>query len=382
MKKIIFLQIKGKSFGGIWLVNKTLGEAFIKKGYEVQVCSIRDNHPGNFEETSFKQHTINTVDEWPFIHRRDVLKSLSGGFREFLKTFKQYLSGYFGLKNDYKKMKKYINLEKPDYIIASHYQTLFGIPKKYLKKTVHVQHSSFGAMKMDNKNVNVLKKYNNKLFSLLWLSFSTYKLAENFGFVNNKCIYNPARIVCDENPDVIKNKRIVVLSRYAPEKRIDLMVKMVNEVFRDSKYKDWSFYIFGQGDLSSDTKKIINSSKQIFESGVASDVKKELVKSSISLNTSLFEGFPMSLIESFTCGIPAVIFDYGESAREIIHDGYNGFVVNQNETEKFKERLREVLDNPDLLVKMSLNSKEYAQKFKVDNIISDWEKLFLEIDNR
>ena len=74
------------------------------------------------------------------------------------------------------------------------------------------------------------------------------------------------------------------------------MVKMVNEVFRDSKYKDWSFYIFGQGDLSSDTKKIINSSKQIFESGVASDVKKELVKSSISLNTSLFEGFPMSLI--------------------------------------------------------------------------------------
>ena len=382
MKKIMFLQIKGKSFGGIWLVNKTLGEAFTKKGYDVQVCSIRDNHPGNFDETSFKQYTINTIDEWPFIHRRDVLASLSSGLGKFLKTLKQYLKDYIGLKKDYRKMRKYINLEKPDYIIASHYQTLSGIPKKFLKRTVHVQHSSFDAMQMDNKNVKVLKKYDNKIFALLWLSFSTYKLSENFGFIHNKCIYNPARISCDENPDVLKNKRIIVLSRYAPEKRIDLMVKMVNEIFQDPKYEDWSFYMFGQGDLSSDTKKIINSSKQIFESGVTSDVQKELIKSSVSLNTSLFEGFPMSLIESFVCGIPAVIFDYGESAREIIHDGYNGFVVKQNDIEKFKEKLKEVLDNPELLMKMSLNSKEYAQKFKVDNIVSDWEKLFMEIDNR
>ena len=59
MKKIMFLQIKGKSFGGIWLVNKTLSQEFYKRGYDVQVCSIRDNHPGDYEETVFKQHTIN-----------------------------------------------------------------------------------------------------------------------------------------------------------------------------------------------------------------------------------------------------------------------------------------------------------------------------------
>lgn len=379
MKKIIFLQIKGKSFGGIWLVNKTLANEFIKN-YNVEVCSIRDNHSKAYEETSFKQYTINPKDEWPVIHRRDVLNALKKGIKPFINGLKQYIYDYITLKRDYKNMRQHIKKVNPDYIIASHYQTLPGIPKEYLKRTVHVQHSTFSFIKQDKKNIKILKKYNSKIFALIWLCVSTYNLALKYGFERNKYIYNPARITCQGIPDVTNNKRFIVLSRFAPEKRIDLMVEMVNDVFQDSKYKDWSFYLFGQGTLSEKTTKIIENSNQIFNKGVTNDVKKELLLSSCSLNTSTIEGFPMSLIESFTCGVPAIIFDYGESANEIIKDNYNGFVVSQDDIDTFKEKLKLIMDNPSLLSRLSKNAKEYSKKFYLTNIIVDWENLFDEID--
>ena len=43
MKKVLFVQIKGKSKAGVWFVNKTIGEELIKNGYEVEILSIRNN---------------------------------------------------------------------------------------------------------------------------------------------------------------------------------------------------------------------------------------------------------------------------------------------------------------------------------------------------
>lgn len=380
MKKIMFLQIKGKSFGGIWLVNKTLADKFTSLGYDVQVCSIRDNHPGNYEETNFKQHTINDVLEWKIVHKRDVLLSVKKHC--FFKTLKKYINDKKKLNNDYKKMKQYILKEKPDYIIASHYQTLPGIPKQYLNKTIHVQHSAFKLVKQDKYNYRTLKKYNKKLFSLVWLSKSTYEFAQNEGFIKNMYIYNPVRIKCEKKADVVKNKQLVVLSRFSFEKRIDLMVEMVNDVFKDNKFKDWKFCLYGQGELSEKTLNIINKNNQIFNMGVANDAKKVLLESSCSLNTSIYEGFPLSIIESLTCGVPSVIFDYGESAKELIIDGKTGFVVEQNKQNEFEEKLKTIMENSDLLERFSKEAKKEAKKYNLDNIISIWLETLKKIDNR
>lgn len=380
MKKIMFLQIKGKSFGGIWLVNKTLANKFLELGYDVQVCSVRDNHPGNYEKTEFKQLAINPTDEWEIVHRRDVINALKKGPTHCCKTFIQYIKDNKKLHNDYKKMKKYITEENPDYIIASHYGTLPGIPKDFLKKTVHVQHSSFELVKSDKANFKTLKKYNNSLNSLVWLSKSACNIAEKTGFINNKYIYNPARITCENISDVVNNKCFIVLSRFAPEKRIDLMIKLVDDVFKNEKFSDWQFCLYGDGKLSKTSLDIIEKSNQIFLKGVVSNPKEPLLKSSCSLNTSIYEGFPLSFIESITCGVPIISFNYGESASEILDDGNNGFIIPQNDVDKFKEKLEVIMSDNELLKKMSLNSKKNSLKYEVDSVVNEWLKIFENID--
>lgn len=379
MKKILFLQIKGNSFGGVWFVNKTLGEELINRGYKVEVLALRNNHPGvEINDTPIKITTINPVDSWEIFHRKDVLHSLKKG--EFFKTLKSYLSDDKKLKQDYQKMKQYINDFQPDIIISSHYQTLFGIPKKYLKKTIFVQHSSFEYVKMDRLNVKTLKKLNHRLYKMCWLCKSTMEEAMKVGLTNSTYIYNPNKFHINARANVCDNKRIVVVTRIHPEKRIDLMIDMVNDVFQDCEYNDWKFDIYGIGEFNEQSKEILKNSKQIKYHGVTNEPVEVLMQASITLNTSIYEGFSLSIIEGNTCGLPVIAFHFGESAHEQIIDGYNGFIIANDDVEAFKNKIKYLLNHADILEKMSKNAKEFSKQFEVSEVVDKWEKIFLEME--
>ena len=377
MKKVLFLQIKGNALGGIWSVNQALGEEFIKRGYQAEVLAIRNNHHGiEINDTPLKITTINSNDLWEIPHRRDIINALYK--KEFFDILKKALKGKKKLKQDFSKMKTFINQYKPDYIIASHYQTLFGIPKRYLSRTIFVQHSSFDYLLKDNNNIKTLKKFNKNLFKLCWLSKSTMERAIEFGYKKNTYIYNPNKFSTKKTADVCQNKKIVVITRIHKEKQIDLMIKIVNDVFQNQKYQDWSFEIYGTGTFNEESKQILNDSSQIFYKGLTSNPMEVLLTSSLTLNTSLYEGFPLSVIEGFTCGVPVIAFNFGESAHEEIINDYNGYVIEDSDINKFKEKLEYVLDNPSKLQELSKNAKEFSQQFTVEVIADKWELLFNE----
>ena len=378
MKKILFLQIKGNSLGGVWFVNKSLGEEFIRRGYHAEVLAIRNNHPGiEIKDTPLKTNVINKNDLWEIVHRRDVLKA---GFKKFSNTLKQYFKDKKKLDEDYLKMKEFIKKYNPNYIIASHYQTLFGVPDEYLSKVIFVQHSSFKYLTSDKYGVKVLKKYNDKIFKICWLCESTMNMAIDFGFKKNTYIYNPNKFITEEQADVVNNKRIVVITRIHPEKRIDLMISMINDIFLNGKFKDWRFDIYGTGSFNEHSKEILKQSKQINFMGVTDNPEKELLKSSLTLNTSLYEGFSLSIIEGYTCGIPVVSFNFGETVYEQIIDGKTGYVIEQGDVDTFKLKVIELLSNPRRLKEMSDNAKENSKQFEISRVADEWENLFKQME--
>lgn len=374
LRKILFLQIKGNSLGGVWFVNKALGEEFLKRGYHVEVLAIRNNHPGiEINDTPLKINVINKEDLWEIVHRRDVLKAV---FKNFFKTLKQYFEDKKKLDNDFFKMKDFIKEYNPDYIIVSHYQLLLGIPDEYLSKVIFVQHSSFKYLIDDKYAIRLLKKYKNKIFKMCWLCKSTLDDAIKFDFKNSTYIYNPNKFITDKQADVVKNKKIVVITRIHPEKRIDLMISMVNDVFMNNKFRDWKFEIYGTGSFNEESKKILKESKQIEFKGLTDNPMEILLKSSLTLNTSVYEGFSLSIIEGYTCGLPVISFNFGETVYEEIKDGKTGFVINQGDIENFKIKLIKLLSSPNLLKEMSDNAKTFSKQFEVSKVADKWEELF------
>ena len=198
-----------------------------------------------------------------------------------------------------------------------------------------------------------------------------------------KClfIYNPNRFETNKIANVVNNKKIIAITRIHPQKRVDLMVSIVNDVFKNGKFHDWVFEIWGFGEFNKQSLKILKESSQIKFKGSTDNPMKKLLEASLTLNTSSYEGFPLSVIEGFTCGLPVVSFDYGESAKEQITDGYNGFVVKQNDIEEFKLKLIKLLSDKGMLLRMSKNAKECSKQYEISKVVDKWEELFERLEN-
>ena len=375
MKKVLFLQIKGKSKAGVWYVNKTIGEELIKLGYDVTILSIRDN-PGDIvleHSQKLKLHTINEKDLWEIARKKDI-KSFS--------ALKKYISEHRKLNDDYKKAEEYIRNLNPDYIIASHYQCLDFVPKEYYKKTVHEQHSSLRDVKLNKANFKSLKKYNKKIFGFIWLSNATKKEANNLKFHNNYCLYNPVRFDTKKRASVLTNKKLVCITRIENyQKRINVMIEIVDKIL--NKNSDWTFEIYGNGKFDDRTLKILEANPSLKYMGPTENPMDVLLSSSINLNTSLFEGFSLSILEASMCGIPTVSFNFGESIYEEISDDKSGYIIEDiNNFDEYIKKLDLLMNNKNKLEEFSKLSKKFAQKFLPENVIKDWIDLFNEIDKK
>lgn len=374
MKKVLFIQIKGKSKAGVWFVNKTVGEELIKKGYEVEILSIRNNQDDTVLEYNpkLKIHTINEDDLWEISRKRDI---------KSFKSLIKYISEHKRLRQDYEKAKEYIRKMNPDYIIASHYQALEAVPKEFYYKTVHEQHSSMKDVKESRANYNLLKKYSKKIYGLIWLSEATKNEADRLGFKNNYCIYNPVRFNTNACAKVEANKKLICITRIEnTQKRINLMIKIVDNVLK--KNPNWEFELYGFGKFDEESQKILDSNSRMKYMGKTDNPKDILLTSSINLNTSKFEGFSLSILEASMCGIPTISFNFGESIYEEIENDKTGYIIDDDNIELYVEKLNELMNNKNKLKEMSKKNKVFAKSFLPENIIEEWIDFFEKMDRK
>ena len=246
-------------------------------------------------------------------------------------------------------------------------------------RTIYQQHSSADYAFSQRANKKTLFKYNNKV-RFIWLSKASCDRAVNSGLNNCYYIYNAVRFDSKRRAEVIKNKKLITIARLSYEKRIDLMIDIVNELFKNNKsLKDWTFEIYGSGDLESKLKLINYDKNRIKFMGITNNPQQELLSSSINLNTSLFEGFSLSILEANECGIPTVSFDFGESAAEQIIDDKTGIIAKNKD--EYKTKLLYLMKNNDKLEKMSIDCKKYNENFKIKKIIKQWFEVFYDIEN-
>ncbi len=373
--KIVFIQNKGKSFGGVWQVNKTVGEALIKNGYDVTVLSIRENKTGYEPEFDPRMHvkTLNTIDNWETYAWSEVVSDLKKfKVSSAIRKARNRIHNNKTMKEDKKKLQEYLDNLKPDYIVSSQYQVLDLIPKEYLPITFHEQHCSFRESWSHKGTRDVLIKYKDKV-KYIWLCKKSMNAAIEHGLDNSICLYNAVRFETKEKADVVKNKKLITIARLSYQKRIDKMISISEEIFKDKKYKDWKFEIWGDGEEYDNLKKLIKS-PQIKLMGRTNDPKKALLSSSINLITSDFEGFALSILEANECGIPTISYDFGESATEEVIDGVNGYLVKDRND--FIKKLTMLMDDQEKLEKISKDSKKFNDNFKIDNIVKDWIKVF------
>lgn len=196
----------------------------------------------------------------------------------------------------------------------------------------------------------------------------------------NNCyvIPNPTKSVDNELLDKKSENLAIILSRLDRVKQIDKIIKAFNYIV--SSNKNAILEIWGDGVERDNLEALVKKSKldnNVKFMGFSTSPHRELSRATVTLSMSSAEGFGVSIAESLSCGTPVVSTKTKYGPTDIISDGKDGFLVN-NEKE-FIEKVSYLLNNPKIANEMGKNGIISSSRFMPEQIINKWVSLFDEL---
>lgn len=115
--------------------------------------------------------------------------------------------------------------------------------------------------------------------------------------------------------------------------------------------------------------------QNFFLKGYHSEPHLIFTEGDISILTSISEGFPFTVIESMSCGVPVVATDVGGVSEAI--DEFSGFVCKPRDPDAIGGRVIELLTNNELREKMSKHARQRViDHFTLDIFIDAYERIY------
>ena len=165
-----------------------------------------------------------------------------------------------------------------------------------------------------------------------------------------------------------------------PQKNIELLIDAFEKFHNE--YPQYKLEIYGNAQdneektYKSSIVKIINERKLddcVFVYPPTARVHERVIKSTMFVSSSDYEGLSNSMIESMAIGLPCVCTDcLGGGTREVMVDHENGLIVPMNDPEAMYRAMKEFVDNPELAEKCSRNAAKIRDKLSVEKITQQW----------
>jgi glycosyltransferase involved in cell wall biosynthesis len=140
--------------------------------------------------------------------------------------------------------------------------------------------------------------------------------------------------------------------------------------------------ILGEGPQRSMLEEAVRSSTaatRIRLPGIAGNVGEWYARADLYVMSSHSEGFPNSLAEALSHGVPAVSFDCDTGPRDIIRQGLDGLLVPPGDAEGLACALDRLMGDAVLRGFFAARAHEARERFSLERVAGMWEALFREL---
>lgn len=196
------------------------------------------------------------------------------------------------------------------------------------------------------------------------------------GFNNVSVIPNPITIHHTKKSNCL-NHKVISVGRLQMQKNYFSLISAFKLVV--DKHPDWILEIWGEGgerEKLEDNIRKLHLDKHVYLMGQTNNVASKLQDASIFALSSIFEGFPLVLLEAMSLGLPIISYECPCGPRDIISNGENGFLVPINEENAFANKICQLIENEELRRSMGANAQERAKDFFLHTTINIWMQLF------
>lgn len=180
---------------------------------------------------------------------------------------------------------------------------------------------------------------------------------------------------------IIRYKVVLAVGRLEKQKNYYCLIDAF-AVFNKRMNDTYLLRIFGEGSLKGDLIKYCELK------GIANYVQfmgnnpnwhKEEYKDAMYVLSSDYEGMPNSLAEAIALGIPSISTDSPSGgSRELIKDGYNGYLVPVGDSEMMSQRMMDIINKDPF---SNFDYKEFAKSFSESKITDLWIDYISKIKN-
>ncbi|CAA9203394.1 glycosyltransferase [Flavobacterium collinsii] len=282
---------------------------------------------------------------------------------------------------------KVIIQEKPSFVIGSiiHVNVMMGFFSVFLRKIKFIGREASVVSKM-----NEFSTFNSKFKTLLIKVFyprltflvcqsedmrkdfiSTFNLkSSSLVLIHNPITFKLKEELEQRNSYNLDNVNFVTVGRLSGEKGYFRIIEGLSKIQGYS----FSYCIIGCGPLEKQIKQLVEKyglSDKVSFIPFTSNVLGELINKDYFIQGSYVEGFPNALLESCTVGTPVIAFNALGGTKDIVMNGENGFLVeNENDFSSLLNNLDRLKSIERSKVKLSV-----INKFNSEKILSQYEEL-------
>lgn len=187
------------------------------------------------------------------------------------------------------------------------------------------------------------------------------------GYSNIQIIPNPIRPI-NTYPEILKKNIVLGVARHYNVKGLDRLI----EAFAKTNHNDWRLIIAGsKGPHSEELFKLVEQYKindKVDFLGPIKEIDKVFCSAKIFVLSSRSEGFPNALIEAMANGVASISFDVNAGPSDIIKNGFNGFLVENDNIQELSNKIQFLMDNEKDRIKISKNAILLKEELSIDKI--------------
>ncbi|MBT4166178.1 glycosyltransferase family 4 protein [archaeon] len=366
------------TLGGSEIRNHEIAKRLIKKGHEVHILGGKFwKGNSNIEMDGIK---IYGVSDYKNLYDETGKRK---PFEPFLLSIRMF---FYLLKEDYDLIDnaafnffncystKLVSLINSTHLVFTWHQYFGNYLLGYLGniKGVIARTLEFFSTKLTKNNLVVSNHVKNEL------------VKKNVLSENIQVIFNGTDLKqIDSVESLNKFYDLIFVGRLNYQKNLSLLIKSVKILKK--KFLKLKVCIVGEGEERENLLKLINDFdlKENFDFvGKVEDkglVYQYLKSSRVFVLPSKLEGFPLTIIEANASGLPIVTTKtFYNNTSEYVKNNVNGLLVKPN-AKDFSDAISRLLEDENMLQKMSKQGREKSQNFDWDKIAFEQEKYYLEV---
>lgn len=201
-----------------------------------------------------------------------------------------------------------------------------------------------------------------------WMNLSSADSKEKFVVIPNMNSFEQSFSLEDLSQ---KEKNVLIVSRLSEhEKNISRLLKLWKRIEENSFFNDWNLVIVGDGP---DRQTYENYAKEnlcrYFFTG-RQPSQEYFKKAPLFIMSSAQEGWGLVITEAQQMGCVPIVFNTFSSAKDIIIDQENGFLVDNEK--QFLQRLKLLMQDSGIRDKMAENAMETSHRFEKEKVANMW----------